>query len=100
MRLRCVFLISLISPLLSRARGSQALIFFDLAACETLAIRFRGEPPELRRRVLPSEPSGAIERLSASVAEQGPEMGKVLEWNAQYGEVKGKNRAAPSSLYL
>ena len=43
----------------------------------------------------------AIERLSASVAEQGPEMGKVQEWNAQYGEVKGKrSSAAPSSLYL
>ena len=42
----------------------------------------------------------AIERLSASVAEQGPEMGKVQEGNAQYGEVKGKSRAAPSSLYL
>ena len=42
----------------------------------------------------------AISRLSASVAEQGPEMGKVLEWNAQYGEVKGKRNAAPSSLYL
>ena len=42
----------------------------------------------------------AISRLSASVAEQGPEMGKVLDWNAQYGEVKGESRAAPSSLYL
>jgi hypothetical protein len=42
----------------------------------------------------------AIERLSASVAETGPEMSKVLEWNAQYGEVKKKGRAAPSSLYL
>ena len=57
------------------------------------------DPPPLRAACM-SDFERAIERLSASVAEQGPEMGKVLEWNAQYGEVKGKNRAAPSSLYL
>ena len=57
------------------------------------------DPPPLRAACM-ADFEKAIERLSASVAEQGPEMGKVLEWNAQYGEVKGKNRAAPSSLYL
>jgi len=57
------------------------------------------DPPPLRAACM-ADFEKAIERLSASVAEQGPEMGKVLEWNAQYGEVKGKSRAAPSSLYL
>ena len=57
------------------------------------------DPPPLRAASM-SDFERAIERLSASVAEQGPEMGKVQKWNAQYGEVKGESRAAPSSLYL
>ena len=57
------------------------------------------DPPPLRAACM-ADFEKAIERLSASVAEQGPEMGKVQEWNAQYGEVKGKRNAAPSSLYL
>ena len=47
MRLRCAFLISLISPLFApffRARASQIIIFFELAACKTLAIKPR--PPK------------------------------------------------------
>ena len=45
MRLRCAFLISLISPLFApffRARASQIIIFFELAACKTLAIKREG----------------------------------------------------------
>ena len=42
----------------------------------------------------------AIAKLSSSVADAGPEMAKVLEWNAQYGEVKKRTKAAQSSLYL
>ena len=57
------------------------------------------DPPPLRPACM-ADFEKAIERLSASVAETGPEMSKVLEWNAQYGEVKKKGRAAPSSLYL
>ena len=36
----------------------------------------------------------------AYLADSGPEMAKVLEWNAQYGEVKKRTKAAQSSLYL
>ena len=42
----------------------------------------------------------AIAKLSSSVAEQGPEMAKVLEWNAQYGEVKKDPKTTPNSLYF
>ncbi|KAJ1457619.1 P-loop containing nucleoside triphosphate hydrolase protein [Pelagophyceae sp. CCMP2097] len=44
----------------------------------------------------------AVGKLSASVAEHGPEMARVLEWNDQYGEVKKKDRAKrpAASLYL
>ena len=57
------------------------------------------DPPPLRPAAR-ADFDAAIEKLSASVAEQGPEMSKVREWNNQYGEVKSKGRSQPNSLYL
>lgn len=57
------------------------------------------DPPPLRAANM-ADFDAALDKLAASVAESGPEMAKVLEWNAQYGEVKKKAKAAPTSLYL
>lgn len=42
----------------------------------------------------------ALRKLSASVNERGREVGRVLEWNDQYGEVKKPKKRSASSLYL
>ena len=57
------------------------------------------DPPKLRE-ARAADFEAAIAKLSSSVADSGPEMAKVLEWNAQYGEVKKRTKAAQSSLYL
>ena len=57
------------------------------------------DPPELREATM-ADFDAAVAKLSSSVADQGPEMAKVLDWNAQYGEVKKKAKAQPNSLYL
>ena len=42
----------------------------------------------------------AVAKLSASVNERGREIGKVIDWNEQYGEIKKKKKKKPFSMYL
>ena len=42
----------------------------------------------------------ALAKLSASVNERGREIGKVIEWNEQYGEIKKKKKKQTLSMYL
>lgn len=68
----------------------------------TLGIDQQDHRAALLRPVSAADFDAAISKLKSSVAEHGPEMTRVLEWNEQYGEVKKKsnlNRAA-ASLYL
>lgn len=52
------------------------------------------------RPVCAADFDAAISKLKSSVAEHGPEMTRVHEWNQQYGEVKKKAAPPAASLYL
>ena len=80
----------------------EALTIFDRVAAGARAelARFKGPSAESLAPLNTLTTEKAVAKLSASVNERGREIGKVIDWNEQYGEIKKKKKKKTFSMYL